>query len=111
MILFHVKPTLMADGHYLAGSYAGRDVNVGGDYGTPLAREAEQHVDMLRRAEGTARFRRPAHTRTFVVANQKGGVGKTTSAVNIAAAMALRDRKSTLSELQSRGHLVCRLLL
>jgi len=104
MILFHVKPTLMADGHYLAGSYAGRDVNVGGDYGTPLAREAEQHVDMLRRAEGTTRFRRPAHTRTFVVANQKGGVGKTTSAVNIAAAMALRDLRILVIDLDPQGN-------
>lgn len=84
-------------------AYVSRETPSREDDDPPLAMEALRAVQVLN-PSGDVTMPRPDRSRIMCVANQKGGVGKTTTTVNLAVALALHGNRVLVVDLDPQGN-------
>ncbi|MGX5657733.1 ParA family protein [Geodermatophilus nigrescens] len=75
----------------------------GAEFDSPIAMEAMRATRVLHAADQEP-FPPPGRIRVITVANQKGGVGKTTSTVNLGVALALFGLRALVIDLDPQGN-------
>jgi chromosome partitioning protein len=79
------------------------DQSVGAEFDSPIAAEAMRATRVLHAADQEP-FPAPGRIRVITVANQKGGVGKTTSTVNLGVALAMYGLRTLVIDLDPQGN-------